>query len=113
MACVELLMVEIQLDSRQAMILRLRCEGILARALIDWPRLLVGKSCMRFYSEWGLICYLDTYSIYAATMNDYFASLDLVARVGTLPSWNCGIEEKSEPYASDGTIGLALNQHSY
>ncbi len=26
------------------MILRLRCEGILARVLIDWPRLLVGKS---------------------------------------------------------------------
>ncbi len=28
------------------MILRLRCEGILACALIDWPRLLVGKSCI-------------------------------------------------------------------
>ncbi len=53
------------------------CEGILARALIDRPHLLVGKSCMRFYSEWRLIY---TYSIYAATMNDYFASLDFVAR---------------------------------
>ncbi len=48
-------------------------EGILVRALIDRPHLLVGKSCMRFYR---LICYLDTYSIYAATMNDYFSSLD-------------------------------------
>ncbi len=33
------------------MILRLRCEGILAHALIYRPHLLVGKSCKRFYSE--------------------------------------------------------------